>query len=121
MPDRQLGVRVPEEIANEIEDIVEKLNKKFSKSFSTSDVLRSAIEEYLKQGKEKEKNIFVKLPCHLEMKVQEASALLEGMKHIQRIIQTESVNEAVKKFEERLEYAEFLDWKAKKQAKEGGE
>jgi Arc/MetJ-type ribon-helix-helix transcriptional regulator len=113
LPDKVLTVRVPEEIVQKIEDIAEKLNKEFGKKFSTSDILRSAIDRDLKREEEIKENIFLKLPSYQGMTLKEAAVLLEATRHIQSVIKTDEVNEAVKKYEEHLEYAEFLEWKSK--------
>lgn len=114
MADRQLGVRVPEEVAKAIEAIAKGINTNIpTANVSNSDILRSAIEEYVKRAEEEKDNIFVKLPCNRNLTVKEAAVLLEAMKHVQGVINSDSVNSAVAKYEERLEYAEFLDWKSK--------
>lgn len=113
MVDKVLTVRVPEELIQKIEEVAEKLNNQFGKKFSTSDILRSAIDRDLKREEEIKENLFIKLPCHKELTVKETAVLLEAVKHIQTVFNTDSVNEAVKKYEERLDYAEFLEWKAR--------
>ncbi|WP_312474172.1 hypothetical protein [Neobacillus sp.] len=112
MADKVLTVRVPEEIAEKIEGIAEKLNEEFGKKFSTSDILRSAIDRDLKREEEMKDNLFLKLPFHKDMSVVEIKHILGSLKGMQHTFSLDSVNEAIKKYEEHLEYAEFLEWKA---------
>lgn len=114
LPDKVLTVRVSEEVVQKIEEIAEKLNNEFGKKFSTSDILRSAIDRDLKRTEEEKDNLFIKLPCHDKLELEEARALLESVKKIQSWFpNNDSVNWALERFEHRVEFAEFLKWKAK--------
>lgn len=117
MSEHPLAVRVSEDIKKRIELIVDSINNRFPRRVSMSDVLRSAIEEYVKRDEEEKTNIFVKLPHHRNLSAKESLVLLQAMKDIQAEFNTDSVNEAVRKYKERLEYAEFLEWKSEQDSK----
>lgn len=111
MPERQLGVRVSEEVAEGVAAIVESINNTFpAKNASTSDVLRCAIEEYVKQDNERKDNLIIKIPKR-DLTIKEATVLLEAMKHIQTVVNTAEVDNAVLKYQELLEWSEFQEWK----------
>lgn len=118
LADKVLTVRVPEETVKKIEDIATKLNERFGKKFSTSDILRSALERDLQNEEERKKNLLVKIPCHNELSLDEIQGLIDAMKHTQKFFpDNESIINAVEKLEDRLEYVEFLNWKASQKEK----
>lgn len=120
MADNPVTVRISDEVKLGVEKIVDGINSITPRKVSTSDVLRAAIEEYVKYDEVSKTNIFVTLPHHRELTVKQATVLLEAMLHIQKEFDTESVNEAVRKYQDCLEMAEFYEWKKQKENK-GGE
>ncbi|PFA66854.1 hypothetical protein CN378_12630 [Bacillus sp. AFS015802] len=120
MADRQLGVRVSEEVAAQVNDITEEINKVVPEAnVSVSGVLRFAISDYVKQYKERQTHMSIKFPYERNLKAPEIEALIGALETIHQISPSESTEDALKNLKRDLEYAELFALIEEKKGKGG--